>query len=111
MRTTSPLILCRVDPPCFPGLNFRPRLSSERGSSAGRFRHPDTERYVTIVFTGAIEPRFSTIRVTDERAQRVDDSQPIRSREIPDASPSDYAAFRPGHMSSRVRDFNYTDRW
>jgi copper resistance protein C len=30
---------------------------------------------VTIVFTGAIEPRFTTIQVTDERSQRVDDSQ------------------------------------
>jgi periplasmic copper chaperone A len=31
---------------------------------------------VTIVFTGAIEPRFSTIEVTSPNAQRVDDGQP-----------------------------------
>jgi periplasmic copper chaperone A len=31
---------------------------------------------VTIVFTGAIEPRFSTIKVTRPTAQRVDDGKP-----------------------------------
>jgi periplasmic copper chaperone A len=31
---------------------------------------------VTIIFTGAIEPRFSTIEVTSPDAQRVDDAQP-----------------------------------
>jgi copper(I)-binding protein len=35
-----------------------------------------TPTEVTIVFTGPIEPRYTTIQVTDGRSQRVDDSQP-----------------------------------
>jgi periplasmic copper chaperone A len=35
-----------------------------------------TPSELTITFTGAIEPRFSSIEVTDASAQRVDDAQP-----------------------------------
>ena len=31
---------------------------------------------ITIAFTGAIEPRFSTVEVTNDSAERVDDAQP-----------------------------------
>ena len=54
---------------------FRPHLFSKARFLRRTATVTQTPNEVTIVFTGAIEPRFTTIQVTDERSQRVDDSQ------------------------------------
>ena len=74
MRTTSPLIFAASILLASLGSTFaHAYLQSAVPPPDGTVTQTPSD--VTIVFTGAIEPRFSTIRVTDERAQRVDDSQ------------------------------------
>lgn len=74
MRTTSPLIFAMPILLASAGSTFAHAwLQSAVPSPDSTVTQPPSE--VTIVFTGAIEPRFSTIQVTGERSQRVDDSQ------------------------------------
>jgi periplasmic copper chaperone A len=49
-------------------------LQSASPPVEGTVTQPPAE--LTIAFTGAIEPRFSTIEVTNDSAERVDDAQP-----------------------------------
>jgi hypothetical protein len=75
MRTTSPLIFAMPILLASSGSAFaHAYLQSAAPSPDSTVTQPPSE--VTIVFTGAIEPRFSTIQVTGERSQRVDDSHP-----------------------------------
>jgi methionine-rich copper-binding protein CopC len=75
MRMTSTLIVMTSMLTAAPGTTFA-HAWLQSAMPAVDSTVMTTPSELTITFTGAIEPRFSTIEVTDASAQRVDDAQP-----------------------------------